>query len=69
MRIFMINLLLICLLLFGIGYMAFSDTEAISKPEMDTYMPFHQLVDEKIQAESMPQSIFRKSAEKTGLIK
>ena len=31
MRFMMINLLLVCLLLFGIAYLAFGDTETISR--------------------------------------
>ena len=44
MRFLMINLLLICLLLFGIGYLAFGNTEPISKPEMGTDVSIRQFV-------------------------
>ncbi len=35
MRFLMINLILVCLLLFGIGYLAFGDTEIGSNPERE----------------------------------
>ena len=66
----MINLLLICLLLFGIGYLAFSNTETTSKSEVDTDVPFSQCVDEEMQAEfNCPDTFFGKSAEGNDLIK
>ena len=52
MRIVMISLLLDCLLLFGIGYLAFGNTETTSKLEMNTNEPFCQFVDTEIRHES-----------------
>ena len=43
MRFVIVNLFIICLLLFGIGYLAFGDVETISKPVIDTCMPFQRL--------------------------
>ena len=70
MRFLMINLLLICLLLFGIGYLAFSNTESMCKSEIDAYVLFHQFIGEEMQAGSnCPNSLIEKSVEKTDLIK
>ena len=52
MRIVIISLLLDCLLLFGIGYLAFGNTETISKLEMNTNEPFRQFVDTEIRSEN-----------------
>ena len=70
MRFLMINLVLICLLLFGITYLAFSDTEAMSKPDMDFYVPFHEFVDKDLHAESnCPTPFLGRSGKETDLIK
>ena len=42
MRFLMINLLLVCLLLFGIGYLAFGDDETVAPAE-----PRHPHTEEK----------------------
>ena len=43
MRFVIVNLFIICLLLFGIGYLAFGNVETIPKPVMDTHVPVHPL--------------------------
>ncbi len=46
MRFLMINLILVCLLLFGIGYLAFGDTAEIRTGlESDTYLYVHNAED------------------------
>ena len=42
MRFVMINLFLICLLIFGIGYLAFGDGGTVTNPEMHT-QPIQEL--------------------------
>ncbi|MDE0424884.1 MAG: hypothetical protein OXN25_08460 [Candidatus Poribacteria bacterium] len=43
MRFLMINLILVCLLLFGIGYLAFSDIEIEAGLESDPSLHVHHL--------------------------
>ena len=43
MRFLMINLLLVCLLLFGIGYLAFGDTGIEADFELDTCLHIHHV--------------------------
>ena len=46
MRFLMINLILVCLLLFGIGYLAFGDTEEIRTGlEPAIYLHVHNMED------------------------
>ena len=43
MRFLMINLILVCLLLFGIGYLAFGDTGIEADLELDTRLHIHRV--------------------------
>ncbi|MDE0013169.1 MAG: hypothetical protein OXU36_18640 [Candidatus Poribacteria bacterium] len=43
MRFLMINLILVCLLLFGIGYLAFGDTDTEADLESDTCLHIHHV--------------------------
>ena len=45
MRFLMINLILVCLLLFGIGYLAFGDTGTEADLESDTCLHVHCVED------------------------
>ena len=50
MRFLMINLILVCLLLFGIGYLAFGDTQIGTGLELDTYLtrsPYQRILCEE----------------------
>ena len=58
MRFLMINLLLICLLLFGIGYLAFGNTEPISKSEMGTDVSIRQFVVGEMQQDLIVSTYF-----------
>ena len=63
MRFLMINLILVCLLLFGIGYLAFGDTETGTVCDPHTAPHVHAIEDtpRKVYSEPFQQLLHRSS--------